>query len=164
MQQSFPAPVVTVLWLRSHVKDPAIDVAHVAPYHGHHRAGFASGVIARPGRKIAEAREASMAWRVGAGLDGQGVIVTGAAGGIGRHVATAFAAVGARVMAVDMQQESVEEIVTGLEGAGHVAVAADLTDLAGQAALVARARAEFGSLDVLASLAAVLRRRPDVDD
>jgi NAD(P)-dependent dehydrogenase (short-subunit alcohol dehydrogenase family) len=105
-----------------------------------------------------------MAWSVGAGLDGKGVIVTGAAGGIGRHVATAFAAVGARVMAVDVQRESVEAIVAGMEGAGHVAVAADLTDLAGQAALVARARAEFGSLDVLASLAAVLRRRPDVDD
>lgn len=104
-----------------------------------------------------------MAWSVGAGLDGKGIIVTGAAGGIGRHVAAAFATAGARVMAVDVRQNLVAEVVAGLEGSGHLAVAADLTDLAGHAALMARARDELGSLDVLASLAAVLRRSADID-
>ena len=42
-----------------------------------------------------------MAWSLGAGLEGKGVIVTGAAGGIGRKVAEAFATTGARVMAVN---------------------------------------------------------------
>ena len=105
-----------------------------------------------------------MAWSVGAGLDGKGVIVTGAAGGIGRHVAAAFATAGARVMAVDVRQDLVAEVVAGLEGSGHLAVAADLTDLASHAALMARARDELGSLDVLASLAAVLRRSADIDE
>lgn len=104
-----------------------------------------------------------MAWSVGAGLDGKGVIVTGAAGGIGRHVTAAFATAGARVMAVDVREDLVTEVVAGLEGSGHLAVTADLTDLAGHAALVARARDELGSLDVLASLAAVLRRSADID-
>jgi NAD(P)-dependent dehydrogenase (short-subunit alcohol dehydrogenase family) len=105
-----------------------------------------------------------MTWSVGAGLEGKGVIVTGAAGGIGRKVAEAFATTGARVLAVDVKQEAVDEVVAGLEGQGHLAMAADLRDLAGHGALVARARSAFGSLDVLAHLAAVLRRRGNIDD
>jgi len=45
-----------------------------------------------------------MTWSVAAGLEGKGVIVTGAAGGIGRAVATAFSTAGATVMAVDLDQ------------------------------------------------------------
>jgi NAD(P)-dependent dehydrogenase (short-subunit alcohol dehydrogenase family) len=105
-----------------------------------------------------------MAWSVGAGLEGKGVIVTGAAGGIGRTVAEAFATTGARVMAVDLTQDGVDAVVAGLEGQGHLAVGTDLRDLAGHDRLVARARAELGALDVLAHLAAVLRRRNDIDE
>ena len=100
-----------------------------------------------------------MTWSVGAGLEGKGVIVTGATGGIGRAVTEAFATTGARVMAVDVDQARVDELVAGLEGTGHVGVAADLSDLASHEPLVARARAELGNLYVLANLAAVLRRR-----
>jgi NAD(P)-dependent dehydrogenase (short-subunit alcohol dehydrogenase family) len=105
-----------------------------------------------------------MAWSVGAGLEGKGVIVTGATGGIGRKVAEAFAATGARVMAVDLHQKAVEEVVAGLEGSGHIAFGADLRDLATHELLVQRARSEPGSLYVLAHLAAVLRRQYDIDD
>ena len=105
-----------------------------------------------------------MAWSVGAGLEGKGVIVTGAAGGIGRKVAEAFATTGARVMAVDLTQDGVEAVVAGLGGRGHLAVGTNLGDLASHDRLVARARSELGSLDVLAHLAAVLRRRNNIDD
>ena len=105
-----------------------------------------------------------MTWSVGAGLEGKGVIVTGAAGGIGRAVAEAFAVAGARVLAVDLHQEAVDAVVAGLAGDGHLAVGANLRDLNVHGDLVARARSTFGSLDVLAHLAAVLRRRSDIND
>ena len=100
-----------------------------------------------------------MAWDLGSGLEGKGVIVTGAAGGMGRPTAQAFASAGARVMAVDLHQSAADEVVAGLEGDGHVAVGMDLTDLDAQKALVDRAVDELGNLYVLAHLAAVLRRR-----
>ncbi|CAN5843920.1 SDR family NAD(P)-dependent oxidoreductase [soil metagenome] len=105
-----------------------------------------------------------MSWSVGAGLEGKGVIVTGASGGIGRAVAEAFATTGARVMAVDLDQARVEEVVAGFEGTGHVGVAQDLRDLAGHASLIERARSELGNLYVLANLAAVLRRKGSLDE
>ena len=105
-----------------------------------------------------------MTWSVGAGLEGKGVIVTGAAGGIGRAVTEAFATTGAKVMAVDVDQAKVDEVVAGLEGSGHLGVAADLRDVGTHDALVARARDELGNLYVLANLAAVLRRRGSLDE
>jgi NAD(P)-dependent dehydrogenase (short-subunit alcohol dehydrogenase family) len=105
-----------------------------------------------------------MTWSVGAGLEGRGVIVTGAAGGIGKAVAEAFATTGAKVMAVDLDQAKVDEVVAGFEGSGHVGVVQDLRDLDGHAALMARARSELGNLYVLTNLAAVLRRRGSVDE
>ena len=105
-----------------------------------------------------------MAWNVASGLDGQGVIVTGAAGGIGRATAEAFATAGARVMAVDLHQEAAREVVAGMEGDGHIAVGLDLRDLDAHRALISRACEELGSLKALAHLAAVLARQDSVDD
>lgn len=105
-----------------------------------------------------------MTWSIGAGLEGRGVIVTGAAGGIGRAVTEAFATTGAKVMAVDVDQAKVDDVVAGLEGSGHVGVAADLRDLGGHAALIERAKADLGEVYVLANLAAVLRRRGSLEE
>lgn len=105
-----------------------------------------------------------MTWSLGAGLEGRGVLVTGAAGGIGREVAAAFAAAAANVVAVDVEAGSLDALVAGLAGTGrHTAIAADLSDLSGLDALVGRARDAAGSLDVLAHVAAVILRRDDVD-
>jgi NAD(P)-dependent dehydrogenase (short-subunit alcohol dehydrogenase family) len=105
-----------------------------------------------------------MSWSVGAGLAGKGVLVTGASGGIGRSVAEAFAHAGAYVMAVDLRQDAVDAVVAGLESGRHLAVGADLRDIGGHGALVARARAELGSLDVLVNVAGVMVRRTEVDE
>jgi NAD(P)-dependent dehydrogenase (short-subunit alcohol dehydrogenase family) len=101
-------------------------------------------------------------WSLGAGLEGRGVLVTGAAGGIGRAVAAAFASAGANVVAVD--RVPVDAVVAGLGGPGrHSAITADLAVLDRIDALAAEAAAAAGSLDVLAHVAAVIRRR-ELDD
>lgn len=106
-----------------------------------------------------------MTWSIGAGLEGKGIVVTGAAGGIGRAVVAAFAAAGAHVCAVDLREDSLEEIVKSLEGGRpHLAVAADLMDLKGHETILRRALDAFGRFDVLVHTAAVLQRRYDIDD
>ena len=105
-----------------------------------------------------------MTWSVGAGLEGRGVILTGATGGIGAAVARGFAAAGAKVMAVDLGQGRLDDLVGTLEGSGHLGVVADLRDLSSHAPLVERARAELGEVYVLANLAGVLRRRGSLDE
>ena len=105
-----------------------------------------------------------MMWSVGAGLEGRGVILTGATGGIGAAVARGFASAGAKVMAVDLDQGRLDELVGTLDGAGHFGVVTDLRDLGTHDALVARAQAELGEVYVLANLAAVLRRRGSLNE
>ncbi len=105
-----------------------------------------------------------MTWTVGAGLDGKGVIVTGATGGIGRAVAAALASAGAQILATDLEQGSLDELVGGLDGSGHLAAAADLRDHATHDMLVARARDEFGDAYGLVNLAAVVRRQYELGD
>jgi NAD(P)-dependent dehydrogenase (short-subunit alcohol dehydrogenase family) len=105
-----------------------------------------------------------MSWSVGAGLDGRGVIVTGAAGGIGSAVAKAFASSGARVMLVDLAAESCEAVFAGLDGSGHAWLTMDLADIETHPVLVAETQREFGDLYVLVHLAAVLRRRARLMD
>jgi NAD(P)-dependent dehydrogenase (short-subunit alcohol dehydrogenase family) len=104
------------------------------------------------------------AWSVGAGLEGRGVLITGATGGIGAAVTRAFATTGARVMAVDLDEGRLGELVESLPGTGHVGLAWDLRDVGTHEELIARAQAELGEVYVLANLAAVLQRRPTVQD
>jgi NAD(P)-dependent dehydrogenase (short-subunit alcohol dehydrogenase family) len=103
-------------------------------------------------------------WNTGGGLEGKGVLVTGAGGGIGGAVATAFAAAGARVCIVDVRTEPLEALLPTLEGGPHRSEAIDLRDLSGHEGLLRRTADDFGGLDVLANLAAVLIRRNDVDE
>ena len=102
--------------------------------------------------------------RLGAGLEGKGVLVTGAAGGIGSAVALALAASGARVAAVDLAEDAARALAASLPGVGHVGIGANVGDVGRHAELVERADDEVGPLVAFAHLAAVLRRRHDINE
>lgn len=102
-------------------------------------------------------------WRSDAGFEGRSVVVTGAAGGIGRHVAKAFAEAGAQVVAVDIPGSQVGDVVAGLPGGPHLGLEVDLADLSTHPAIFERANS-LAPFRALAHLAAVLKRRALVDD
>jgi NAD(P)-dependent dehydrogenase (short-subunit alcohol dehydrogenase family) len=82
-------------------------------------------------------------------FDGRVAIVTGAAGGIGRASALAFAAEGARVTVADVNAEGGEETVGLITAAGGTAlfVRTDVAASADVQAMVARTVEAFGRLD-----------------
>jgi NAD(P)-dependent dehydrogenase (short-subunit alcohol dehydrogenase family) len=93
------------------------------------------------------------------------VLVTGAAGGIGLAVATAFAALGDIVTGVDARGPELESAMSGLLGADasdHHALVADLSDKrCGE--IVAAAQERGGPLDVLVNAAGIYPATP-LDD
>jgi NAD(P)-dependent dehydrogenase (short-subunit alcohol dehydrogenase family) len=97
---------------------------------------------------------------LGQGLVGKGVLCTGGAGGIGRAVAHALARCGARILVADRDEDGAARVAAALPGTGHAAVGVDLRDAGAAARLAETAETTLGSVDVLAHLAAVLRRQP----
>lgn len=87
-------------------------------------------------------------------LAGRTVVVTGAAGGIGRALALRCTSEGARVAASDVQAESLLA-VGGELGGGHLAVPCDVTDPEDVSGLVDRVEAELGPVDVFFANAGV---------
>ncbi len=81
-------------------------------------------------------------------LEGKAAIVTGSARGIGRATAELLAAHGARVLVNDLDVELAEAAVAEIDG-DHAAFGGDLTRDGVPEALVERAVAEFGGLDIV---------------
>lgn len=104
-----------------------------------------------------------MPWRSDSGLAGTSVVVTGAAGGIGRSVAHAFADAGAHVVAVDIPGSTVVDLAASLPGGPHLGLEMNLLDLASHSTIFERAN-ELAPFRAMAHLAAVLRRADSVDD
>ena len=90
-------------------------------------------------------------------LGGKRVIVTGAAGGLGRAFAEAFAAAGASVVAADIDVAGAEETARLIAAKGGRALpqAVDVTDLASAERLARVAHEGLGGADVLVNNAAV---------
>lgn len=95
--------------------------------------------------------------RIEFSFEGRTVLITGAATGIGRATALAFAGAGAAVVIGDVDQRA-EDTAAEITAAGGRAVflRTDVTDSAQVKALVDRAVSEFGSLDVAFNNAGLL--------
>jgi NAD(P)-dependent dehydrogenase (short-subunit alcohol dehydrogenase family) len=81
-------------------------------------------------------------------VDGRTVLVTGAARGIGRSLALACAAAGARVAITDVLAEELATVRAELNDEAHTAVPCDLTDGKAITELVAAVRDQLGPVDV----------------
>ena len=92
-------------------------------------------------------------------FDGRAIIVTGAGQGMGRAIAERFARDGGSVLVADVNADTATDVAQGLTQEGHRAVpfAVDVTDPTQVKAMVARAVAEFGGVDVLINNAGILR-------
>jgi NAD(P)-dependent dehydrogenase (short-subunit alcohol dehydrogenase family) len=101
-----------------------------------------------------------MAWLQG--FEGKVVMVTGASSGIGRAVALAFAAAGARVALVARRQAALEEVAR-LAGGEAIVLPADVTRKEDVRACFAKARAHFGRIDVVVNNAGILLPAPVTD-
>jgi NAD(P)-dependent dehydrogenase (short-subunit alcohol dehydrogenase family) len=89
---------------------------------------------------------------------GQVALVTGASAGMGLATAGAFAEAGAAVVLADIRADAVREAARQLSNAGHraIAVTCDVSDDAQVEAMVDRAVAEFGRLDIAFNNAGIM--------
>ena len=102
----------------------------------------------------APAAPAPWAEQVTAGrFAGQTVVVTGAASGIGRAVASRVAREGGRVVAVDLAKEKLDELAASLPGEEVVTVAGDITSAESVEEIV---RAAGDRVDALANVAGIM--------
>jgi 3-hydroxybutyrate dehydrogenase len=90
-------------------------------------------------------------------LDGKVCIVTGAASGIGKDIATVFAKEGGKVVVADLSEKAAQSAAAEIKACGGLAVpiVMDVTAEAQVDGAVARVAAEFGKVDVLVSNAGI---------
>jgi len=103
---------------------------------------------------------AEMGW-----LDGKRALVVGAGSGIGRAVLTGFAAEGARVAALELDEAKAGRLAAEMPDC--VVSQGDATSLADSRAAVGAARKSFGGLDVLVNCVGIFdfyRGLADLDD
>src|SRR5712691_3765809 len=88
---------------------------------------------------------------------GRVAVVTGAASGIGRALAEAFAAAGSAVVVADLDGAEAEVVAAGIQAAGGEAAAmtVDVANAAAVDGLAATTLERFGRVDVLCNNAGV---------
>ena len=93
-------------------------------------------------------------------LRGRGVVVTGAAGGLGTALCERYAAEGAKVAALDLDGAGAERLAARLraKGAHAFALACDIAEEAACSAAIAEARAVLGGIDILVNNAGISAR------
>ena len=98
-------------------------------------------------------------------LDGKVVVITGASRGIGKAIASAFAAVGAKVVLAARTRETLEQVAADLRksGAEALAVPTDVTDANAVQRLIERTLDAYQGVDILVNNAGVGYFGPVVD-
>jgi len=98
-------------------------------------------------------------------MAGKVAIVTGAAQGIGRAIATRLAAEGAKVAIADIQEEVANATAQELRAAGYTAAAVklDVTSLASAQAAAQKVEQEFGGIDILVNNAGWDKLEPFIE-
>jgi NAD(P)-dependent dehydrogenase (short-subunit alcohol dehydrogenase family) len=93
-------------------------------------------------------------------LKGKGAVVTGAASGIGKAIATAFVEAGASVVLCDVNEKGLETVTREL-GERAIGRVTDVSDENQVAAALRAARETFGSLDIVVNCAGFGAIAPD---
>lgn len=88
-------------------------------------------------------------------LHGRRAVLTGASGGLGSAIASAFVREGARIAAVARNEPALRELCSTLSPGSAYAVAADVADPGQAGAAVRRAALALGGLDIVVNAAAV---------
>jgi len=98
-------------------------------------------------------------------LDGKAAVIAGGSKGIGYAVSTTFAREGAAVAVVGSSRDAAERTAQEIldQGGKAIAVAADLTEEAGRAAVFARTLAAFGKVDIIVNNAGWGCKKPLIE-
>src|SRR5512134_2015910 len=90
-------------------------------------------------------------------LKDRAALVTGAGSGIGKAISVTFAREGARIMAADINEDSVRAVAAQIEDAGGVAraIRTDTTSEADVQAAIAATVAAYGTLDITVNNAGI---------
>lgn len=93
-------------------------------------------------------------------------VVTGTSSGIGRSIAKAFAAAGARVACIARRQADLDTLISEIEASGGnaFALAADVTQQGAAAQIVSAVEQKFGPVDILINNAGISRISPLVSE
>mgnify|MGYP006290137977 CR=1 FL=1 len=102
---------------------------------------------------------------MGPRLQDQVAIITGASRGIGRAIAEAFAAEGARLCLIATKIDKLAEVAASLQLGDDrlMTLGVDVVDRAASFEAVAQVEARFGRVDVLVNNAGVYRAKPFLD-
>lgn len=98
-------------------------------------------------------------------LMGKTLIITGAAGNLGRATASTFARQGARIALVDIDSHALASAQQALPQASESAIfQTDLLDSASVSAMVAGVKERFGRIDILANIAGGFTMGPAIHE
>ena len=89
-------------------------------------------------------------------LEGRKALITGGGSGIGRALAIEAARRGMRLALLGRRREPLNETLSALPGAGHLAIMADVTNRMDRLAAMADIEAHWGALDLLVNNAGVV--------